>query len=102
MPLLSQKVQVSDRFQRSIRIDSDIDNDAIIGSFICPTSSAEVLLNMAKGRSHANEAAFTWTGPYGSGKSSLVVALSALLGDSLKARSKIIKSMAESSKTSES
>lgn len=95
MVMLSQKVQVSDRFQRAIRIDTDMGDDAVISSFICPQSSAEVLLNMASGRKEAAEAAFTWTGPYGSGKSSLVVALNALLGEDIKLRNKAIKSIGE-------
>ena len=78
--MLSDKVKVSSRFQRSIRIDSDMNDAKIIESFKCPQSSTDVLLNMAVGRTQSGEAAFTWTGPYGSGKSSLVVALSALLG----------------------
>lgn len=95
MVMLSQKVQVSDRFQRAIRIDKDMGDDAVISSFICPQSSAEVLLNMSRGRQDAGEAAFTWTGPYGSGKSSLVVALNALLGEDIKLRNKAIKSIGE-------
>lgn len=78
--MLVDHVKVSSRFQRSIRIDTDIGDQEIIESFICPQSSVDVLLNMAKGFEQAGEAAFTWTGPYGSGKSSLVVALNALLG----------------------
>lgn len=95
MVMLSQKVQVSDRFQRAIRIDTDMGDEAVISSFICPQSSAEVLLNMARGRKEAGEAAFTWTGPYGSGKSSLVVALNALLGEDVKLRNRAIKSIGE-------
>lgn len=78
--ILSDKVKVSSRFQRSIRIDSDIGDAEIIESFVFPQSSIDVLANMAVGRSKAGEAAFTWTGPYGSGKSSLVVSLNALIG----------------------
>ena len=78
--MLFDKVKVSSRFQRSIRIDSDMGDAEVVKSFICPQSSAEIMISMAKGRSQSGEAAFTWTGPYGSGKSSLAVALSALLG----------------------
>ncbi len=78
--MLVDLVKVSSRFQRSIRIDTDIGDRDIIESFICPRSSVDVLLNMAKGYQNAGESAFTWTGPYGSGKSSLVVALGAMLG----------------------
>ncbi len=77
---LSEKVKVSSRFQRSIKIDSDIGNQEIVDSYVCPQSSVEVLLNMANGYDNVGEASFTWTGPYGSGKSSLVVALNALIG----------------------
>jgi hypothetical protein len=90
---LSEKVQVSDRFQRSIRIDTDIGDESVINSFVCPQSSAEVLLSMARGRQQVGEAGFTWTGPYGSGKSSLVVALNALLGKESRLRAKASKAI---------
>ena len=84
--MLSEHISVSSRFQRSINIDSDINDMDVIGSFVCPKSSSKVMASMANARSESGEAAFTWTGPYGSGKSSLVVALSALLGKDDKAR----------------
>ena len=93
MSKLAKNVQVSIRFQRSIRIDTDLSDEAIVNSFVCPQSSVEILLTMALGRKNGNEAAFTWTGPFGSGKSSLVVILNALLGDNKRLResaSKII------------
>ena len=83
---LSNKIKVSSRFQRSIRIDADIGDAKIVESFICPQSSTDILVSMAAGRSESGEASFTWTGPYGSGKSSLVVAFSALLGRDQKLR----------------
>jgi hypothetical protein len=95
MVTLSTKVQVSERFQRSIRIDTDMGDEAVINSFICPQSSVEVLLSMARGRKQAGEAAFTWTGPFGSGKSSLVVALNALLGKETYLRNRAIKIIGE-------
>nr|WP_319390615.1 ATP-binding protein [uncultured Cohaesibacter sp.] len=85
MPL-AEEIKVGTRFQRSIRIDTDVNDADIVKSYVCPKSSVDVLLNMAKGFSEVGEAAFTWTGPYGSGKSSLVVALSALIGESAELR----------------
>jgi|SRR5579871_1430344 len=80
MTVLSEKVQVVRRFQRSIRIDTDLDNlGGALDGFVCPKSSADVLAVMARHISETGQSAFTWTGPYGTGKSSLVVALSALL-----------------------
>ena len=76
----SETVSVARRFQRSIKIDSDHNDQTALEGFICPQSSADVLRSVAQHVSGSGHSAFTWTGPYGSGKSSLVVALSALLG----------------------
>ena len=78
MPL-RDRVQIGRRFLRSIRVDTDLGDLAALKGFICPRSSADVLITMARAVSETGHGAFTWTGPYGSGKSSLVVALSALL-----------------------
>ena len=76
---LDERVRIARRFLRSIRIDADLGAAAALEGFICPQSSADVLITMARHVSETGQGAFTWTGPYGSGKSSLVVALSALL-----------------------
>ena len=78
MPL-ADRVTVSRRFQRAIRIDTDLGEQGALEGFVCPRSSAALLENMARHLSESGQGAFTWTGPYGSGKSSLVIALSALL-----------------------
>ena len=78
MPL-NERVRIARRFLKSIRIDSDLGDAAALEGFICPQSSADILSTMARHVSETRQGAFTWTGPYGSGKSSLVVALSALL-----------------------
>lgn len=78
---LIDRVRVSRRYQRAIRIDTDLGDPAALEGFVCPRSSAEILENMARHVSETGQGAFTWTGPYGSGKSSLAVALSASLGE---------------------
>ena len=78
MPL-DERVFVARRFQRAVRIDTDLGGPSALEGFICPQSSAVVLETMARHVSESGQGAFTWTGPYGSGKSSLGVALSALL-----------------------
>ena len=81
--LLADRVSVSRRFQRAVRIDTDLSDPLALDGFVCPRSSAVVLETMANHVAETGQGAFTWTGPYGSGKSSLVVALAALLsGDS--------------------
>ena len=84
MPL-ADRVTVSRRFQRAIRIDTDLGDPGALKGFVCPQSSAALLESMARHVSESGQGAFTWTGPYGSGKSSLAIALSALLnGDEAK------------------
>ena len=78
MPLNDQ-VRVARRFLRSIRIDTDLGDPRSLDGFVCPQSSADVLLTMARHVAETGQGAFTWTGPYGSGKSSLIIGLSALL-----------------------
>ncbi len=76
---LSDRVHIARRFQLSIRIDSDLRDPKALEGFVCPKSSATVLQFMSQHVSTTGQAAFTWTGPYGTGKSSLALALSAFL-----------------------
>ena len=76
---VGHRVRIARRFLRSIRIDSDFGQAASLEGFVCPQSFADVLLTMARHVSETGQGAYTWTGPYGSGKSSFVIALSALL-----------------------
>lgn len=80
--VLADYVTIAQRFRRSVRIDIDHHDDTALEGFICPQSSADVLSSVAQHVKETGHGAFTWTGPYGSGKSTLVVALSALLGGS--------------------
>lgn len=88
---LVDTVRVSRRFQRSIRIDTDLGDPKALDGFICPRSSTDVLLTMAQHVAETGQGAFTWTGPYGTGKSSLVVALSALLNGNVELRTRAIE-----------
>lgn len=79
MEVLAKRVRIARRFLRSIRIDTDFGQASELEGFVCPQSSANVLATMARHISENGQGAFTWTGPYGSGKSSLAIALAALL-----------------------
>jgi hypothetical protein len=76
---LREIVSVSRRFQRSIRVDSDFDKPHALEGFVCPESSATALVDLARHVQATRQGAFTWTGPYGAGKSSLAVAFAGLL-----------------------
>ena len=89
--MLNKHVHIARRFLRSVRIDTDMADDTALEGFICPQSSSNVLMAMVRHVSETGQSAFTWTGPYGSGKSSLVVALSALLHGSASLRAQTVK-----------
>src|SRR5262249_32407967 len=91
MMSLTDGVRIARRFQRAIRIDVDLDDVNAVEGFVCPQSSAEVLLTMARHIAEGEQGALPWTGPYGAGKSSLVVALSALLNGKKDLRNKAVK-----------
>ena len=85
--LLAEQVHVARRYQRAINIDSDMSDPSALEGFICPRSSAEVLETMADHVHATGQGAFTWTGPYGTGKSSLAVVLGAALNGTKRLRS---------------
>jgi hypothetical protein len=83
---LIDQVHVARRFQRAIRIDVDLRDPKALEGFVCPKSSADALAAMARHIAETGHGAFTWTGPYGSGKSSLVIALAAALNGDARLR----------------
>ena len=78
--MLADHVSIARRFQRSIRLDADLSRVDALQGFVCQRSAADGLLGMASQITQTAQRAFTWTGPYGGGKSSLAVTLAGLLG----------------------
>ena len=78
------KIFVNRRFQRSIRLDTDLSDPNALHGFICPPTFEQALVTFAHHVKESGQGAFTWTGPFGGGKSSLAVVLSALLSDDTK------------------
>ena len=85
-----KEIRVSRRFQRAIRVDTDLGDPAALHGFVCPPSFAHALNLMVRHMHESGQGAFTWTGPYGSGKSSLAVVLGALLGGKGATRNKAV------------
>ena len=75
----SSDITIERRFHRSIRIDKDLGDPDALAGFICPKSFESVLLSVTEHIDQSGQSAFTWTGPFGGGKSSLSIVLSALL-----------------------
>ena len=63
--MLSDHVKIARRFQRSIRLDSDLGKVDALQGFVCQRSGAEGLVSMAVQIAQTRQRAFTWTGPYG-------------------------------------
>lgn len=77
---MSVSVEIRPRFRRSVRIDADYATATAIDGFHCPRSFASALAFMAQHIAETGQGAFTWTGPYGGGKSSLALAFACLAG----------------------
>ena len=77
---MSDPVAITPRFRRSVRIDTDFASATAINGFHCPASFQAAVTFMAAHVADTEQGAFTWTGPYGGGKSSLAVALACLFG----------------------
>lgn len=76
---LSEIIKQNDYFQRSVNIDLDSNLIEVIDNFYCPISYEQILVRMTNFILQTGQSAFTWTGSYGSGKSSLALFLQALV-----------------------
>ncbi|QDQ25989.1 ATP-binding protein [Chitinimonas arctica] len=76
---LSDIVQISRQYQRSIRVDADIGRADALSGYICHSTATAVVDGMCNQLIGTNQRCFTWTGPFGGGKSSLAVALASAL-----------------------
>ncbi|MGK5020937.1 ATP-binding protein [Janthinobacterium sp. LB2P10] len=85
---LSDIVHVSRHYQRSIRIDIDHGRPDALNGYICHGTATSVLSSMTKQLLESNQRAFSWTGPFGGGKSSLAVAFASALGADKNLRAK--------------
>lgn len=80
--MLSEQVSVAPRFKRSVRVDTDISTPSSLAGFVCNASTELALSTMVRGILDYEQRAFTWTGPYGGGKSTLALVLASYLGGS--------------------
>jgi hypothetical protein len=85
---LSDIVQISTQYQRSIRIDVDIGRADALDGYIFHSTASSVLDGMCSQLAGTNQRSFTWTGPFGGGKSSFAVALASALHHDKRLRAK--------------
>ena len=85
---LSTGVSISRQFLRSVRIDTDFGREDALSGYVCQGTAKALLESMATQIKDTRQRAFTWTGPYGGGKSSLALMLCSLVGPSPTLRKK--------------
>lgn len=86
--MLSETIAISRQFLRSVRIDTDIGREDALSGYICQGTASSLLESMARQITETRQRAFTWTGPYGGGKSSLALMLCSLVGGNTVLREK--------------
>ena len=69
-------IVLNGQFQRSKRLDTD----ELDAGYVLLGTGRQALQIMGANIAHSNQRAFTWTGPYGCGKSSLALLLTSLVG----------------------
>jgi hypothetical protein len=83
---LPEIININNKYCRSVNIKHDFNDIDISNTLICPTSFKMVIGTMLDNIVTTGQSAFTWTGPYGAGKSSLALLLAALIGKKKKSR----------------
>lgn len=76
---LDKTVTVSRQFLRSVNLEADLGRSDALQGYICQDTAKHIVKTMAHHINHTHQRAFTWTGPYGGGKSSLALMLSSLV-----------------------
>jgi hypothetical protein len=76
---LAGKVEINRRFARSARIDADLNGTPPLVGYVLQASAAKALTILAESQIDSHQGAFTWTGPYGGGKSSAALLVANLV-----------------------
>lgn len=85
------QVYIERRFQKSVKLDFDIGAEDALDGFVPVKSSIDALNTMARYVLEQKDSAFTFTGPYGSGKSTFALCLASLFSENQSIKSRAIK-----------
>ena len=83
---LSSSITIAHQFQKSANVSADFGTSEVIKGFVLNGSGQACLETMSRFLTNTKQRAFTWTGPYGTGKSSLALFLATLLGGKIEDR----------------
>jgi hypothetical protein len=78
--MISDIIDIRRHFLRSVNISLDFERDDAIQGYILQPSVKNLLATTANHLTETQQKAFTWTGPYGGGKSLLALTLASLAG----------------------
>jgi hypothetical protein len=78
--MLSDIINIQRHFLRSVNLSLDFERDDAIQGYILQPSVKDLLVTTANHLTQTQQKAFTWTGPYGGGKSLLALTLASLAG----------------------
>jgi hypothetical protein len=90
---LLQQVEINRRFARSARIDADLNGTPPLVGYVLQASVSKALTTLAASQIESHQSAFTWTGPYGGGKSSAALLVANLIAGN-RANRKIARELA--------
>jgi hypothetical protein len=79
MNYLAETVSINRRFARSARIDTDLNGTPPLVGYVLQASVAKALETMTASQCESHQGAYTWTGPYGGGKSSAALLVANLV-----------------------
>jgi len=79
MSAFATEVSIDRRFARSARLDADLNGTPPLVGYVLQGSIAKALRALADSQIDSKQGAFTWTGPYGGGKSSAALLLANLV-----------------------
>jgi hypothetical protein len=82
MTVRPQDVGIDRRFARSARIDADLNGTPPLIGYVLQASVEKSLTTLAASQIDSRQGAFTWTGPYGGGKSSAALLVANLVAGS--------------------
>ncbi|RUV92681.1 hypothetical protein [Mesorhizobium sp. M1A.F.Ca.IN.020.04.1.1] len=86
MTKLADIVKVERRFALSARIDTDLNGTPPLTGYVLQASVRKSLMAMLTGIAEGSQYAFTWTGPYGGGKSCAALLVANLVAGNKKQR----------------
>ena len=86
MSKLADIVSIDRRFARSARLDADLNGTPPLVGYVMQASVAKALQTLGESQCESRQSAYTWTGPYGGGKSSAALLLANLVAGAKKNR----------------